>query len=727
MYMFTVVFVVLSAVLQFFNWIGFFVLFPASVLGTGLLKIASLIASLLKRSAHWTTQIALKIRRFFARFIRTLTLYLKTALQTAATFLTKVRRVLSRTLTHFLRSISAAAGGISRSAIPANWLPALALGTFAGLVAVVTIMVGQRWNQLPTPASAADFNTPAATIIYDVSGVELFSLYQDSYRVPVSLSSLPSVLIEATIEAEDARFYEHRGVDPVGILRAVRNNMQHKPTQGASTITQQLARTTFLDRERSWSRKIDEVLLAFKIEQQFEKHQILELYFNTVPYGSVAVGIEAAAKHYFHKSASELSVKESIFLASLTPAPSIFAKTAQQHPDEYDRVEKLAERLLKQSKLSESEYQQVVADELHFAPRVTYKRAPHAVDLVLAQLSEMYSESELLKKGVIVETNIDLSLQNQLQQLVLSEVLVNGTQYNFSNAAVVVADPQTGAVRAMVGSANYYDPESGQVNAATAPRQLGSAVKIIPYALALESGFTPDSTIVDEATTFQGYPNYNPRNYDGRFHGVVTLQEALANSYNIPALKMSDELGSEAVAQQGVKMGLEEYNKLGETAPLSVAIGGVETTLQNLTQAYQVVANDGRKLPLHLIKRVSDHSGKKIYQHQPISEQVISKSTADQLTVMLSDPQSRAAMFGFPPFFDFGQQSVAIKTGTSNDMRDNVAVAFSDTFVVSVWTGNNSSEPMADIASGFTGAAPIMHQAAQLVMRDGSQQLVRSY
>jgi penicillin-binding protein 1C len=629
---------------------------------------------------------------------------------------TRFKKLFAKKKPHVSKIKKSANNKAVHRSFPFAYLVVLPLAIWAGCGAANTIT--SYVVALPNPSTLANFKTPAATLIYDRTGVLLYSAYDSLYRVPVSLSDVPQLLVDATIQSEDARFRSHHGVDPQGVMRAIINNTQHKPTQGGSTITQQLARVSFLTQEHTIKRKLDEAIIAIKIERNFTKDQILELYFNTVPYGGVTVGVEAAAKHYFQKSVQDLTPTEAVFLASLTPAPSAYAQLAQENPANYGRIRLLADDLLANNTISQELYDELTTAVLVFAPQVNYKRAPHAVDFVLAQVLEKAQHDPQFAAGTNIYTTIDLELQNKLQQAVLSEVTKSGKKYNFSNASLLVADPKTGEVRAMIGSANYYETSSGQVNATTAPRQLGSTLKIVPYALALESGMTPSTTIIDEPVRFPGYQNYQPRNYDGAFHGTVTLTEALGNSYNIPALKLANTLGIDRVAEQGVRMGITEFATVEQSTPLALAIGGVETTLFNLTQAYQVVADHGEKQPLHIISRISDYQGTILYQESHMSERILTEKTAQQLSEMLSSPVARQAMFGRPAYFDFGSNAVAIKTGTSNNLKDNVAVAFTDSFVVATWTGNNSGEPMSNIASGQTGATPIMHQATSIVLQE---------
>lgn len=573
---------------------------------------------------------------------------------------------------------------------------------------------------LPDPHQLSDFKMPAATLIYDRNNTLLYSAYDNSYRIPVSLQSVPKTLIDATIATEDKRFYSHPGVDPIAIVRAIFQNSSREYTSGASTISQQLAKNIFLTNEKTITRKLKELVIALRVERRFTKDQILELYFNTVPYGGVANGVEAASQKYFGKHVSELTRKEAVFLASLPAAPSVFSQIDPKKQSETERMEYILNRMVEEGKITSIQKSEIKKEKLVFIPQITYKRAPHAVDFVLKTLEEKYGKDFVLHKGVVVKTTIDLPLQNYIQQVSL-ENISGSYDRNLTNAGIIVTDPKTGAILAMVGSVNYYDQNGGQYNVVTAKRQLGSTLKLLTYAQAFEKGYTPESTIKDEPTTFIGYPGYKPRNYDGKFHGTITLRSALANSFNIPALKLAYSLGIDNIARLGSKMGISEFDSLpADAIPLSLAIGGVEISLKNLNQAYSVVANGGKLVPLTAVSEIKDHSGNVLYKYEVPEnpEQVISPRVAQNLTSVLSDSNARAPMFGRPQFFNFGNTPVAIKTGTSNDIKDNVAVAFSSDFVVSVWVGNNDGKSMVNILSGYSGASQIMHAAASKVLND---------
>lgn len=570
---------------------------------------------------------------------------------------------------------------------------------------------------IPHPRTLDDFMLPASTQIYDKNNILLYSSYAGSYRVPIKISEVPQILVDATVTAEDKRFFSHSGFDLLAIGRSFVYNSTHDSVQGGSTITQQLAKNVFLTTERSLLRKLEELIISYRIERTFTKNQILELYFNSVSYGGDTIGIEAASERYFGKKAKELSEKESLYLATLTSAPSVYSTRENQTILANKRMSRLLDNLVKENKITLQKRAAILKMNLTFAPRIIYKKAPHAVDYVLKQLENKYGSELMNKTGFIVRTTIDLKLQNYIQEQV-REFISSSEYNNITNAGVILTNPRNGNIEAMVGSADYYGDKGGQYNTVTASRQLGSSVKLITYARALEDRMTPETPILDAPISFRDFPGYSPRNYDNKFRGVVSLKAAFANSYNIPALKLAYQVGLDRVATLGYKMGIPEWNfPQGTALPLSMAIGGVELSLEHLTRAYSIIANDGKNVELHAIESISDYKGRSIYSHKPApGSQIVSSDTSRKIFDILSDNNARLAAFGRSSQLEFANTQVAIKTGTSNDNKDNVAMAFTPDFVIGVWVGNNDSSSMWNIASGYVGATNIMHSIAQRVI-----------
>ncbi len=571
-------------------------------------------------------------------------------------------------------------------------------------------------NSVPNPKSLSYFSASSSSQIFDKNNTLLFNSYHNDDRIPVSLSNVSPILIKATISSEDSRFYKHFGIDLIAIIRSIVNNLTHKSVQGGSTITQQLAKNVFLTDEKSFKRKIEEAVLAIRIEHNFNKEQILELYLNAVSYGGDTVGIEAASERYFGKKAKDLSSKEAVYLASITSGPSIYGPTSVGNNSYKLKENIILQKMVTNKDITPVQSNEISHEKLVFSNQTTYKRAPHAVDYTLSELPKYIANAEDISKGFLIQTTIDLPLQNYIQQHVLTYI-AKETGNNINNAGVIVVDPKSGSILAMIGSANYFEGNSGQYNTVIAKRQMGSAVKIITYALALDTLYTPASTLSDSQTSFKEFPGYKPRNYDGKFHGKVSLKNAFANSYNIPALKLAYDLGLRNVADKGVAMGIPEFEFKDNNIPLSFAIGGVELPLQHLTSAYSVVANNGKSVNLHIIKSITDYDNKIIYKTKSEShQQIISPNTAKSIFNILSDTNAKLPAFGHSADFDFGANQVAIKTGTSNDNKDNVAMAFTQDFVVGVWVGNNNGESMDNIASGYVGATNIMHTVVTKVL-----------
>jgi membrane peptidoglycan carboxypeptidase len=589
-------------------------------------------------------------------------------------------------------------------------------GLSLSVFVVLLIQVHTFLSLVPNPKSENDFSLPASTLIYDRNNNLLYSSYDDINRIPVRLSQIPVFLQNAVIAAEDQRFYSHHGIDMISIVEASLYNVTHKNVHGASTLTQQLAKNVFLSGDRNFLRKIKEAVIAIRIENNFTKKQILEMYFNTVSFGGNTSGIEAASQMFFGKSTMNLSKSESVFLASLPVGPT-YLLYSQDSKAKQERMEYVLHRMKNLHMISEKEEIAIAKQNLKVNPPIVYKRAPHFVDYILSLLSQKYDKTTI-EKGMIVHTTLDLSLQNSIQQTILSYI-ASEKMNNIQNAAAVVANPSNGDILAMVGSGNYYGEDGGQYNVAVSERQLGSAVKLITYALALETSYKPETPIVDGPVSFKEYPDYHPRNYDGKYHGTLTLKSAFANSYNIPALKVGYQLGLDKIAELGRKMGISEYTFENNSYPLAMVLGGREMQLLHLTQAYGVVANHGKLLTFDGVETITDHSGNMIYKKDITHQtQVLSEKTSAQIYDILSDSKARIPAFGISPQFEFPGVKVGIKTGTSNNDIDNTAFAFTPNLVVGTWMGNNDNTPMYNIASGYVGASAIMHDITKKALEN---------
>ncbi|MDO8582903.1 MAG: PBP1A family penicillin-binding protein [bacterium] len=568
-------------------------------------------------------------------------------------------------------------------------------------------------QDLPNPKQLSFQQAPLTTKIFDRNGTLLYQIYANQNRTLIPLSQVPEYLQEATIAIEDKTFYKNSGIDITAIIRAAIADLSGKPLQGGSTITQQLIKSTLLTSERTIRRKIKEVILAFWAQQIYTKDQILEMYFNQVPYGGTAWGVEAAAEVYFGKQTKDLDLAESAFLAGLTKAPTTYSPYGES-PDLWKQRQK---EVLNQMEglryISSKEKEDALEKELVFVPPQTPLYAPHFVMYIKDLLIKKYGLNMVEKGGLYVKTSLDLKTQDMVQQIVTSEVEKNA-YLNLTNGASVVTNPKNGDVLAMVGSRNYSDPASGNFNVATALRQPGSSIKVITYSYALGNGFTP-ATIIDDSpitlTSF-GSPSYSPVNYDGRFHGKMSLRIALANSINIPAIKVLSRIGIPQMMELAKKMGITTW-KDPSNYGLAITLGSGEVRMTDLSTVYGVLANSGQRVDLNPILKITDSSGNVLEEKKDsntVKVQVIDPGVAFIMSNILADNAARAMEFGTNSPLNIPNRYVSVKTGTTDSKRDNWTIGYTPDFVVATWVGNNDNSPMSqNLASGITGAAPIWH------------------
>ncbi|MBI3384602.1 penicillin-binding protein [Candidatus Gottesmanbacteria bacterium] len=595
----------------------------------------------------------------------------------------------------------------------------LSLGILLTLFAIVGPLIFSFWlNELPNPRLLSAREIPLSTKIYDRNGILLFQIYASQNRSFIKLDDLPKNLVNATVAIEDKNFFHHPGVDLRGILRAFLINLalgsktNGRPLQGGSTITQQLIKNALLSSELTWSRKIKEVVLAIWAETIYRKRDILEMYFNQVPYGGTAWGVEAAAETYFKKKVKDLDLAESALLAGLPAAPSYYSPFGA-HPElARERQHEVLRRMTEDKYITSQEANETEKEELHYATQAIEIKAPHFVMYVKDLLVKKYGLRTVEQGGLNVTTSLDLNTQDMVQDEVAKEV-ENLKNLLVSNGSAVVTNPKTGEILAMVGSRDYFDlAHDGNVNVTLALRQPGSSIKPVMYSAALQHGFTPSSIIDDSAISFRipGQPPYAPVNYDGKFHGKVTLRSALANSFNVPAVKVLNAIGVHTMVDMGRKMGIstwEDESRFG----LSLTLGGGEVTMLDMAKAYGVLANEGKKQELTPILKITDYQGNVLEQAKNKSgSQVLPTEIAFQLANILADNNSRSVAFGFNSALNIPGKTVSVKTGTTNDKRDNWTIGFTPSFVVVVWVGNNDNSPMHPyLTSGITGAAPIWH------------------
>ena len=566
-------------------------------------------------------------------------------------------------------------------------------------------------RDLPDPGTLAVYRPFETTRIYARDGQTLLhEVFGDGQRTVVTLDQVPPSVKAATIAVEDANFYTNPGVDIRGIVRALWLNRQGTIMSGGSTITQQLARIVLLGPdervEQSYGRKIREAILAFRLSREYSKDQILQFYLNEVYYGNMAYGIEEAARSYFGKPAGELQLGEAALLAGLVQSPTNLNPLA--NPDgAKERQRIVLEQMVKTGAITRAEADSALAAPLLLNPQRSDIAAAHFVFYVLDLLERDYGAEMLRGGGLRVVTTLDPRVQG-LAESIAGETIAELRARDANNAAVVAIDPHSGEILGMVGSADYGNSAiDGQVNVATSPRQPGSALKPLVYAAAMMRGWTPATIIWDVPLDVDGY---RPENYDRAFHGPQRLRMALANSFNIPAVRALQFVGVDAFLDLAHAMGISTLQER-ESYGLAVALGAGEVTLLDLTNAYATFANHGRARPPSPLLRVATNNGEVLYTYQPpAGEQVLGpngEAIAYLISDILSDNNARTPMFGADSVMRLaGDRPAAVKTGTSNDYKDSLAVGYTPGLALGVWVGNTDATPMQEVA-GANGAGLI--------------------
>lgn len=589
-----------------------------------------------------------------------------------------------------------------------------------GMIIVTLVAVPILAITLPSPDKIVR-QEGFSTKILDRNGKVLYDIFENERRTPVAFEDIPVYLRQGIVAIEDKNFYQHQGFDPFGYIRAIHSTIFRGRIQGASTLTQQLVKNVLISpaerTQRSPWRKIKELFLTIQIEQKFSKDDILTMYLNETPYGGTAVGVEAAAETYFGKKVNELNLVESAILAGLPQRPSAYSPYSST-PDAYKaRTTGVLRRMREDGYISEDQEKQALEqlETIEFQPQGASFKAPHFVQYVQKVLEERYGENVVEQGGLRVTTTLDLELQEKAQQIVSEEIGKVEEQYHITNGAAVIIDPQTGEILSMVGSKNFgAEDYDGQVNVTTSLRQPGSAIKPFTYVTGLKKGYTASTLIMDVPTTFPGgvgQPDYEPENYDGKYRGPVQMRYALSNSLNIPAVKMLAMVGVRDMLQTAHDFGITTLEPTRETLSrvgLAVTLGGGEVRLLELTQAYTPFMNGGFKTDPVSILKVEDINGKVLEENEPKKgKAVISSEQAYIMADILSDNNARREVFGPNSLLNFPSQKIAVKTGTTNDRRDNWAVGGGTGAVVGVWVGNNDNSPMRAVASGVSGASPI--------------------
>ncbi|KKQ26898.1 MAG: Penicillin-binding protein, 1A family [Candidatus Magasanikbacteria bacterium GW2011_GWC2_37_14] len=581
-----------------------------------------------------------------------------------------------------------------------------------------TITIAWVSKDLPDPDKLTDRKVAESTKIYDRTGEHLlYEVFTDQKRTLVTLEQIPKNLINGVIATEDTQFYQHLGVRPLSFVRAIIYGIfTSKKIGGTSTLTQQLVKNAILTSERSYLRKLKEVILSLRLEQKYSKDQILQIYFNEIPYGSTNYGAESAALSYFGKQVSELNLQESATLAGLPQSPSYFLNNPDALKQRRDFV---LRRMYEEKYISEAEKNTAQKEPLTLQRHFNDIVAPHFVMYVKQQLVEKYGEQMVDTGGLKVLTTLDYEKQLVAENAVSSSAkILDEGQSN--NASLVALDPKTGQVLAMVGSRDFNNEKiKGQFNVATLGlRQPGSSFKPIIYSAAFEKGFTPDTLLWDVETNFAASGNpYTPQDYDGGERGPVTMRQALQGSLNIPAVQTLYLVGD--------KKGVEFAERLGYTTlsqgefGLTLVLGGGEVKLIEHTAAFGLFANNGKKNETVSILQVEDADGSILSEWHPSEgEQVLDQKITDTISNVLSDDPARAYVFGAGGILTLKDRPVAVKTGTTNNYVDAWTVGYTPSLVAGVWVGNTDNTPMRKGDGGSKLAAPIWNKFMAEVLKN---------
>ncbi len=608
----------------------------------------------------------------------------------------------------------------------AKWL----IGIF--VVAVISGSVGLAllfaWvsRDLPEPGKLLNRVLPETTKIYDRSGeVLLYEIYGEQKRDLIKLNELPGYTIQAFIALEDKNFFQHKGLSIKHIIKAGffytlnKIGLYNGLVPGGSTLTQQFVKNAILTREKTIMRKIKEWILAYQIEKKFSKNQILEFYFNEIPFGSTAYGIESAAQTYFGKSARNLTLGESAILAAMIQRPTYYSPFGSHVDDLFRRQKFVLDEMVKMGFISEKEAAAAKKEKIEFKSSLGDIKAPHFVFYVKELLTEKYGERLVEEGGLKVYTTLDMTKQTAAEEAIANQAEVNQEKWGASNAALVAINPKTGEILAMVGSKDFFDKDiDGQVNVALRPRQPGSSFKPIVYTAAWEKGYYPETLVFDVITKFKTDTgkDYEPRNYDNKEYGPISLRKSLQGSLNIPAVKVIYLTGINRVLDLADKLGystLKDRSRFG----LSLVLGGGEVTLLEHTAAFGVLAREGLKQPTVAILKVEDSRGKVLEEFKPKKgEQIIPPEVVRITNNVLSDDEARSYVFGPGSLLTLPDRPVAAKTGTTNDYRDAWTVGYTPSLVAGVWVGNNDNSPMKKGASGYQVATPIWNSFMKKVL-----------
>jgi 1A family penicillin-binding protein len=579
---------------------------------------------------------------------------------------------------------------------------AVSLEVLVGIMLIPVVTYAYFANDLKTKEAVMNRNN-TGVVLLDRKDRPFFTFYQAKNKTNVPLQEIPLHVRQAVIAMEDKDFYQHPGFSFTGILRSLIADIRERDmAYGGSTITQQLIKSSMLSPEKSVVRKIKEIVLAQEIERRYTKDEILEMYLNSVYFGEGAFGIEEAAQRYFSKHAKQLTVAEASLLAGILPSPSVLSPLSGGLKEAKIRQELVIDRMMSEKYLTPEQAAITKKTQLTFTPsgQNINNYAPHFALMVRDELIKKYGEEQISRSGFKVKTSLDLDWQKQAEAEVRRQVQALSYQ-NVTNGAVVVSDPKTGEIRALVGSRDWFNDTYGKYNIATAERQPGSAMKPLIYAAAFEKRLiTPATLLRDDKTTFQG--NYAPQNYDKKFRGRVTARRALANSLNVPAVDVMARVGLDDAMEMTKRLGITTLKDPSQYG-LSFVLGTATLRLVELTNAYATFANEGERNQITTILAIRDKAGNTIYTYKPNPQRVLEREVAFLVSSILSDNNARSEIFGSTLTIS---RPAAVKTGTTENYKDAWTVGYTPDIAIGVWVGNNDGQVMSQVA-GSLGAAPI--------------------
>jgi len=591
------------------------------------------------------------------------------------------------------------------------------------IILIIFTYNGYQFLNKEIPDINLIYNPPKlSTKIFDRNGNLLYSFYEEENRTWISLDKIPKTFIEATLSIEDKDFYKHGGLSLKGILKAFIYNFKKSDDEklrGGSTITQQLVKNVFLTNEKSFKRKIKEAILTLRVERKLTKDEILERYFNQVSYGGEAYGVQEAALKYFGKNVWDLADEEMTFLAGLPAAPSSYSPFGSDPELGISRQKRVVEEMISARYIFKKDGEKILAEKLMFAKNKQKIEAPHFVFYIKNLLENKYGYINMERQGLNIYTSLDLNIQKEAEKVIKDEVN-KVKNLKISNGAALVVGVKDGDILAMVGSKDYDATDiDGNVNVTTSLRQPGSSIKPINYLLAFEKGKNPEDYIDDSPVSYYvpGQKPYSPQNYTGKYLGKVTLRTALASSLNVPSVKLLAENGVNNMIDLAEKMGIttwKDRNRYG----LSLALGSGEVKMTELAQAYTIFANLGDKVEINPIYKIDNYLGENIYTKEKESEQIVNPNLVLTIDSILSDDQARSPIFGLNSKLKIEGKTVAVKTGTTNNLKDNWCIGWTPSYLVATWVGNNNATPMSWVASGVSGATPIWNRIMTKILEN---------